>query len=210
MFVSMAEHSNLVSIATQLWKKVFNETPYSSFGMMDAIAKHLGLSYKDILSNPKKLAGFYPKLFPKMNLCFLTWSSDIKTGRCTSFALQVARLLEEAHPDMFSFEYYDTGGHRVALCAKTKIMINSSSKIGAEVIAESEKWNYGDGTWEYVDGKWIYETTTKNGKKKAFPISREMAIGRCFREVAKKAFLILLFRYDPPSSHTDLYKLKFL
>ncbi|KAI1213335.1 uncharacterized protein F4807DRAFT_261079 [Annulohypoxylon truncatum] len=131
-----------------------------------------------------------------------TWSSA--TGRCTSFALKAAALLDARFPDLFRFQYYDIGRHRVARCANTGVLIDSSSVAGAVILKERQEWIsiHGlTGRWKYADGVLIYERSPKHGKKSAVPIAPEKALGTCLKEVAKDATLICLFRYYSPFSY---------
>jgi hypothetical protein len=50
-----------------------------------------------------------------------------RTGLCTSFALNVTRLLNKTRPAMFNFGFYDSGRHRFARCKNTGIVIDSST-----------------------------------------------------------------------------------
>ncbi|KAI1134658.1 hypothetical protein F5Y05DRAFT_204050 [Hypoxylon sp. FL0543] len=189
----------VVDVASKVWKEVFMDGPYSSFAMVDAIAAHLGLSYEDILRNPANLKAFDPNSVTKENLSkppfSLTWSS--LTGRCTSFALKAATLLDTRYPNIFRFQYFDVGRHRVARCANTGILIDSSSKVGAVALGESEDWitiQGIEGRWMYVDGVSTYERSARHGRKRASPITPERAIRTCLREIAKEATLVCVFR----------------
>ena len=128
----MAAHVDPIREATEVWKEVFGNGPYSSFGIHHAKAKYRKLTYEDILANPARLRDIDGKSVTEDNLSkhpfSSTWSSV--TGRYTSFALKATALLETRHPNIFKFHYYDIGKHRVARCVKTGILIDPSSKVG--------------------------------------------------------------------------------
>lgn len=70
------------------------------------------------------------------------------TGRCTSFALTCVQNLECLTPttsdneNYWDFKFYDLGGHRIARCENTGVVIDSSSEEGAVVVNEGkDAWN---------------------------------------------------------------------
>lgn len=96
-----------------------------------------------------------------------TW--NLKTGRCTSFALGVVDWLERmAPPDVpgyWDFQFYDLNGHRVARCKRTGLLVDSSSRNGALVLKEDEEWLTFDGSdqsWKWSKG----ESKFQSGNKK--------------------------------------------
>ncbi|KAI2613393.1 hypothetical protein GGR54DRAFT_326949 [Hypoxylon sp. NC1633] len=168
--------------------------------MMNAIATDLGLETRDILENPKKLRKFDLKSVTQTTLCqppFLsTWSC--RTGRCTSFALNVAHCLEMKYPTVFNFDYYDVRKHRVARCKNTGVLIDSSLASGAVYLKETKEWTTISGLkgrWTYSNNILTYERKPETGTKAASPITAETAIGTCLQEVAKDATLLCLFRH---------------
>ncbi|KAM7183273.1 hypothetical protein V8F33_013689 [Rhypophila sp. PSN 637] len=61
------------------------------------------------------------------------------TGRCTSFTIEVVHKLNRQHPDTYEFSYYRMGNHHLARCARTGIVIDSSSKRGAFILQSGEE-----------------------------------------------------------------------
>jgi len=199
----MAELNNPEAAATDVWREVFAGGPYTSFKMVEIVAGLLGMSYSDILANPAQLNGFNPDFVTEANITeaplLSTWSS--LTGRCTSFAANVATLLEARYPGVFNFQYYDVGRHRVAHCESTGILIDSSSAVGPVVLRENQEWtnlNGVSGRWKYINGMSTYERNSRAGIKRSAPMERGRAMAACLKEVAKQGTLICAFRYQTP------------
>lgn len=65
-----------------------------------------------------------------------TWVS--RTGRCTSFCVKVAHELSAQYPGTYDFKIHDLGGHRLAHCTVTGVVIDSSSDFEAIQLVEGE------------------------------------------------------------------------
>jgi hypothetical protein len=136
-------------LAQQEWKRVFNYGIYTSFTMLDFMIVKSALIYEDFLQNPRFLVAEdninghdlrngkkekYPsmcsttkaQLLQHPDSDFLRLWSD-GTGRCTSFAIGVAKELEHNFPGIFDFVFFELGAHHLARCWKTSKVIDSSS-----------------------------------------------------------------------------------
>ncbi len=70
----------------------------------------------------------------------------------------MVRRLEEYWPDAYDFKYYDLKGHRVARCARSGILIDSSSSKGAiQLGVEGGEWFTFDEVWPRW--KWLNDTS---------------------------------------------------
>jgi hypothetical protein len=155
--------NSLVHDAQKWWGATFNDTPYTNFFQIEYLVKTAGASWQDILIDPKILAKRVGKdaiANDKSPLFNHTWAS---AGRCTSFAVRVARQLQEhlekPNGEPFDFKFYDLKRHRVARCAKTGVLIDSSSSVGILVLKEGE-WATIDGEqmkWKWIAGKSKFE-----------------------------------------------------
>jgi hypothetical protein len=117
------------------WDVCFNETPYTTFCMIDYLLKKTQIDYKSYLVQPRILKGKVESILGSGN--------DLENlialpGRCTSFALNVVRRLEmlTGNRKDYDFQYYDFGHHRAAWCKQTKRLIDSSSVFGAPHLHE--------------------------------------------------------------------------
>jgi hypothetical protein len=52
----------------------------------------------------------------------------------------VVHRLEEHYPNIYDFKYYNLSGHRVARCARSGVLIDSSSTRGAIVLLDGSDW----------------------------------------------------------------------
>ncbi|KXX75410.1 hypothetical protein MMYC01_209496 [Madurella mycetomatis] len=159
-------HIDTLAVSKEQWNRAFIEGPHTSFGMVKALMDALKLTYPQLLEKPEALLAAFRDSEPLIRNIedqpwVNTWAK--KTGRCTSFAVKVARALEKAHPSAFEFVYFDLGRHRVARCVKTNILINSDSDSGAKIMlpsAHDTDWPERDrrGRYRYhADGYSIYE-----------------------------------------------------
>jgi hypothetical protein len=127
------------------FNRCYNETPYTSFCMVEYLVDLAGLDYKTYLQNPIILLDHTAKIRESI-------SADLQKlinmpGRCTSFALQVVQRLEakQQTAQKPNFQFYDCGPHRAAWCSVSKKMIDSSSILG-QVYMPRGLWTSPDGT----------------------------------------------------------------
>ncbi|GAB1312431.1 hypothetical protein MFIFM68171_02641 [Madurella fahalii] len=197
-----------LTVSQEQWTKAFMEGPHTSFGMVKVLMKELRLDFPKLLEKPEELSEAFkdrkPLIYniedrPWVN----TWAGE--TGRCTSFAVKVARALERAHPSVFKFMYFDLGRHRVARCARTNILINSDSDTGAKIMlpsAHDTDWTERDRRGRYkfrVEGYSIYEGKEPlepgvERRSRRDPVSPEEAMSVCLQEVAQNMVFICCFR----------------
>lgn len=195
----------------------FNEGPHTSFGMVKALmdylreTRKLDVTYRTLLDNREVLLQAFADGDPvKGNIeghpWVGTWSG--KAGRCTSFAVKVARALEAEYPTVFNFQYFDVHMHRVARCEKTQILIDSASDDGVKRMppnpsTDGTHWQDASRHTKYkyrADGYSVYEAKESGEgnaitRCPAYPISPAEAMSTCLREVAKKMVLVCSFRY---------------
>lgn len=192
----------LVDIATEEWRIAFNEGAHTSFHMIEAIRQGLQLDYSQILTNPVSLRGNggdwilnEDELDDPSNRFYYTWAS--RTGRCTSFAIKVAKRLERNNPNTFHFEFFNLGRHRLARCDLTGIVIDSESDYGALWCPPGEDFTPCEGPrgrWSHHHGTSIYEDRSAATVRMIRPISATEALNMCLREVAENANLLCGFR----------------
>jgi hypothetical protein len=175
-------------VAQDAWADVFHRNAYTNFSQINYLKDKAGVSWDDLMKEPTILKARVTKEAIEADTSFanvLTWS---RSGRCTSFAVAVVRRLEEYYPDIYDFKYYNLKGHRVARCASSGILIDSSSTRGAIVLPDGADWV----TFENALPSWKWSTGTsrfvgENGQKvslvrssASFPIAH----GRVTRCVA--------------------------
>lgn len=154
-------------LADATWKQVFQEGPYTAVVMIDYLRAQAGHADWSVVlkagyTNKKGLTGLAPAALKKeaikkdKNLNVI-WGG--KTGRCTSFAVKVLDQLEKKSPGTFDFKIYDIGRHRVARCAKTEVLIDSSAKDGAFALPEGQwtRMEGSDASWKWVKGQSKFE-----------------------------------------------------
>ena len=133
-----APESPLESARTA-WNEVFTEGPYTSFVMFQYIMTRLEKTHQDCARTEKVLQTIkHENLEPEDIDGPMAYTWNLKTGRCTSFALKVVSLLESRHQNIFDFRFHDLKGHRAARCLKTGVVIDSSSMTGAFVLPEGQ------------------------------------------------------------------------
>ncbi len=197
-----------LDVSQKQWRQVFTEGPFTSFGMVNALMQELRVTYEELLGSPQILHTRLTALMDGKSLVSSiedsqwvnTWSK--KTGRCTSFAVKIAKTLEREYPDTFDFQYFDLGRHRIARCASTGILIHSHSDKGAKIMDPTEHWSESDnrGPFKYhTDGYSIHKGSGSGEKCRRDPVSPEHAISVCLQEVAQYMVLVCLFRYVPQS-----------
>jgi len=188
-----------VEAATEAWREVFDQGPHTSLRIIEKLRTHLGLEYTDILRRPDSLRMFDPRLVDTMSDEWNhIWSS--RSGRCTSFAVKVVHLLEQRHGARFQFRFFDIGGHRVARCERTGVVIDSVSSQGAVVLPDNVGWRTPAGLrgcWKYHQEtglKFERDSTPAGASRIIDPIDRAEAMAICTKEIADKAVLLCMFR----------------
>lgn len=162
---------DLYGIAQQNWIEVFHRNAYTSFSQINYLKEKAGVSWEDLLHSPRLLSTPVTRDVITQDTSpdnVLTWT---RSGRCSSFAVAVVRRLEEYYPDNYDFKYYDLKGHRVARCAKSGILIDSSSTKGAIRLVEGEWFTFETvkPCWKWIDGMSKFEGT--NGRMASFTSS---------------------------------------
>jgi hypothetical protein len=145
------EQLNPLALARDEWRDVYHNGSYTSLLMLDFWIKQKGITYEDYLQDPASildqddLLRFKSRVQPNDEWIAQDdefprtrhWLSKIDdadfdrvieegTGRCTSFAIQTVRALNEKHKDIFDFKYYRVGNHHLARCEKTNVVIDST------------------------------------------------------------------------------------
>jgi len=169
---------------------------------MEVIINELNCTVDTILQNPAILQSFNRNSVNAWTIQTTysnTWDSESGHGRCTSFACKVATQLEETYPGMYDFQYFDIGGHRVARCKKTAVLIDSNADRGANVLPDHNQWT----NWEGITGWWMYHQGISQFARQASgdeapeiidAIPKHVAMGICLEEAANVACLLCLFR----------------
>lgn len=150
--------------AQRVWEEIFHQYAYTNFVQIEYLKDKAGVSWDDFLQNPRILSTRVTKDAILQDLSYdnvKTWARSL--GRCTSFAVAVVRRLEEILPGCYDFKYYDLKGHRVARCARSGILIDSSSSKGAIDLgsARGEWFTFEDEypRWKWMDGMSKFEAT---------------------------------------------------
>ncbi|KAK0643968.1 hypothetical protein B0T16DRAFT_494891 [Cercophora newfieldiana] len=181
--------------------------------MVKALMDFSRVSHETLLDNPDALRIFLDSDVDHRLLSTIidthpsvaSWRE--KPGRCTSFAVKIAHALEKKHPTAFQFQYFDLGGHRVARCQKTTILIDSVSDEGAKLMppttsTDSSDWRdcWRRGRYKcHPDGSSIFEGNEpdENGvlpRRQSDPIEDVEALSKCLYEVALYRSLVCTFR----------------
>ncbi|KAM7187465.1 hypothetical protein V8F33_011205 [Rhypophila sp. PSN 637] len=196
------------------WIQAFNEGPHTSFKMFQKILEVLELGAQDVLHDPTRLLDFRARYVDEHQLYsryYDTWAG--RSGRCTSFAIKVARGLEQMYPgDRFQFEFFDLGKHRVARCQRYGFIIDSESRRGIEMLPEGVNWTTTTddrrGRWKYYNNHSVFEDRTSSNPREnrdIFPITAAVALGICLEQVARNAVLVCLFRSIPDYPSTSIH-----
>jgi len=150
--------------AQMQWRDTYHNGSYTSLVMLDFLINKRAVTYDTYLRKRSVIldqndftayearlavdrdADPTPEEFRRTKDWLLQFSDadfnfvvDNGTGRCTSFAIQTARRLENQHLNIFDFDFYKLGIHHLARCKKTGIVIDSSSKRGAFVLQPGEE-----------------------------------------------------------------------
>ncbi|KAK3899707.1 hypothetical protein C8A05DRAFT_17892 [Staphylotrichum tortipilum] len=207
--------------AKNVWQSIFAGGPYTSLRMLQYILETGKMTPEEFLKIPDlraKSTGFTAKIIENQDIdtMAIAWQSD--TGRCTSFAVKaVYTLSQEKDGDnlIYDFCIYDLGGHRIARCRNTGIVIDSSSRLkgGAFELKEGD-WAIFDETsskWKYSQSKSMFERDRvnpgKTPKSSATPITAAAAMQICFGEVVAGAWRSVptLFRTVTPEGIATFY-----
>lgn len=141
--------------AHKVWIKFFGSEAFTSLPIADFVMSTTKTSYKDYLQNPFDLK-------KKIDMKSLQTNPNLEVlykgpGRCATFAVKVCKELEDKHAGKYDFKYFSLGNHRIARCAKTKVVIDSSSKQGAFVLKNDELWMW----WRSHAQRWKYNPKEK-------------------------------------------------
>ncbi|KAI8623307.1 hypothetical protein F5Y19DRAFT_388954 [Xylariaceae sp. FL1651] len=186
----------------RLWEDAFVSTPYSNLLQVDYLVSKYNLSWETVLQNPENFmkAPLADAIREDESPSFIrTWWTS---GRCTSFSLRVVRQLMEYDAPAFDFKFYDLGGHRVARCARTGILIDSSSAIGVLVLEDGGGWvtlaDDGWPAWKWVNGKSKFERDNslqkRSQKSSGVAITLKECMNMCLMDIKTKFQPLCLFR----------------
>jgi hypothetical protein len=139
------EEATYYENACQSFQFLFNSTAFSNFEMVDYLLEKSNTSYDELWMKPTILGERVQEKHLRDDGSE-EYDYLIKSpGRCTTFAISVAKMLEEEqshHGDpesdgrlRFNFQYYDLGYHRLARCDNTGITIDSSARVGPVVLS---------------------------------------------------------------------------
>lgn len=136
------------ALVSDYWWKTFNYGPYSNFSMIAYLRLLMPSqsSYEDLWLNRGRGVSKADEAVIKARLeedaseaCDALLRGP---GRCTTFAIQVARHLEDGQDGgsiqgipKLDFEYHDVGRHRLARCKNTGLVIDSSLGKGITTLA---------------------------------------------------------------------------
>jgi hypothetical protein len=151
----------LLEHAGGAWGQVFNATPFTSLWMLDYLRKKAGVSYEELLDSERSGGdNILSRRITKRDIeedYSLSYHRLLRRpGRCTTFAIQVVKMIEKRHGkgEQFDFKLYDLAGeHRLARCMETTILIDSLSKKGAFFLPEG-RWKRIDGEYRSTNWKW--------------------------------------------------------
>ncbi|KAH6619653.1 hypothetical protein B0J18DRAFT_434665 [Chaetomium sp. MPI-SDFR-AT-0129] len=188
--------------AQHYWQDVFNSTPYSNFLQIAYIVNKSGKSWEDLLrtTSAKALTGLVGRdaLMGDESPSFIrTWWTS---GRCTSFTIRIVRHLQELSSPSFDFRFYDLGRHRVARCAKTGILIDSSSTVGVLVLKDGDDWEVleegqpNQRKWKWVDSVSKFQRSSNPLQKSNTELSVQECMTVCPREIAERFEPLCFFR----------------
>jgi len=209
-----------MKVSNEQWQEVYVQDPHTSFNMINDLMEVSGVDIEALFEDSDILR---EKAFPDSDpdpelfntILDGSWTTKCRdeAGRCTSFAVKIAHALEKEHNTVFQFQYFDLGGHRVARCEKTAILIDSVSDEGAKIMLPNTSANIADwrDSWRrgiyklHPDGWSIFKANEpdESGKfpeSKRMPIKDAQALSKCLFEVARYKSLVCAFRYTPPEA----------
>ncbi|RGP69195.1 hypothetical protein FLONG3_7831 [Fusarium longipes] len=133
-----------------------------------------------------------------------------KAGRCTSLSCKVAYRLARKYPNDYQFEHFTVphgdSSHRFSRCAKTGIVIDLLSDIGAFVLKKGETkviTTMNTLTWSLNDGR-LFVTQNEQPPRLCKKVSLEKAQARCLQDICQSAQLVVLFHDLNPSLFNQL------
>ncbi|KAK6339772.1 hypothetical protein TWF718_009166 [Orbilia javanica] len=186
--------------AQEYWVANFDDGPYSNLIQAQYLVGKSGRTWEQILQSPRTLRTLITAddLSNDSSSTFKhTWAAA--AGRCTAFCLRIVRKLQEYDSPSFDFKIYDLRGHRVARCAKTGILIDSSSAVGVLVLRDGADWtmleeevNHPKWKWDGSESK--FKTDAQGLKTSADALSFQAAMTQCLTEIRDKFEPLCLFR----------------
>jgi hypothetical protein len=125
----------------EVYQKVWNCGPYTSFHMVRYLItiSRRAKGLRSFLKTPTILIDIpADRIMEDWNNGHLQHLYNGQTGLCTSFAIKVVQELKLKHKGGYDFSFYDLGEHRLALCNKTNVVIDSSLR-GAGTLVHSDR-----------------------------------------------------------------------
>ncbi|KAF5658243.1 hypothetical protein FCIRC_12955 [Fusarium circinatum] len=179
-------------LATKAYTFAHGETLFTHMKMIHNQLSFFGIRYEGFVVSPRKALASndwsrYEKLVDHHGVKNLSTS-----GACTVLAIRASTALEKDHPSKYDFKMYNVGRHRICRCLKTFVVIDSTSRNGAEIVPPGKEWPYGNNTFVWNANGHIKKTTAKGEPKKW--ISFEEGLATCLWEIAETVDLITLFR----------------
>ncbi|KAH8878583.1 hypothetical protein GQ53DRAFT_756599 [Thozetella sp. PMI_491] len=241
------DQDNALRFAKQEWQNTYHNGSYTTLLMLDFLIKRRGITYSDYLRNrdlildKKDLIAYKARIrrlaaeedkravdgefahthkwlgqFPDKDFDSII---DNGTGRCTSFAIQISRALEQKHKNTYDFRFYRLGIHHLARCSRTEIVIDSTTppfrlrpyetfRISAETDAYHRTWQFSPPDSSLLSKQ--HEGKEEDGQLyQDESVNWRNAIQYCLVDVAIKDYILLFFRTCPPGgtmAHHGLIK----
>lgn len=143
-----------VGNAQRQWKRFFRKDAYTNFTEVEYLRDLAEVSWEELLEDPKLLAKELHDEHIRRDMSTGKTETWRRPGRCTSFALVVVDALEQNFPEMYKFKYFDVGDHRLARCARSGVIIDSSSRVGV-IVSRDNQWSQQDTvgqSWGKISG----------------------------------------------------------
>lgn len=191
--------------AQQVWRDVFQYMAYTNFSQIQYLVRKAGVSWDNVLRGPKLLSRRITREEIEADKSYPFTQTWAKAGRCTSFAVLVVRRLGEMYGSAYDFEYFDLGGHRVARCTMTGILIDSSSQMGAIPLIDGE-WNTIEGDskrWKWSIDKAQFEAEPVSKEESESEEKSEFKGGSMFEGGNAKLVSNPFFRYHCSRLNTN-------
>ncbi|OQU95053.1 hypothetical protein CLAIMM_01319 [Cladophialophora immunda] len=135
--MSTPEGSDPISCAQECWTEKFNAMPFTTFHMLDYLLRKAEITYEQYVEKPELLQQHKAPITDDDAQELKELASQ--PGRCTNFACQVVNALNEMHEGVYDFRFFDIDEHRVAVCKKTGVLIDSSLP-GVHKRESSDDW----------------------------------------------------------------------
>lgn len=132
-----------VGNAQKQWERFFRKDAYTNFTEVEYLRRLARKSWEALLEDPKLLARCSHDERIRGDMSARKTETWRRPGRCTSFALVVVNALEQEFPGKYNFRYYDVGDHRLARCATSGVIIDSSSRVGV-IVSRDNQWSQRD------------------------------------------------------------------